>query len=333
MPAVLRLVQRSVLGRWRATGEELYRELSALAEAGPGDELLVSGCGEGATTEWLARRTGATVTGVDPERQRVDRAESRLRGIGRQLPLQYELAALDDLPHESNVFDAAIGEPLLSAAADPARAVAELVRVTKPMGVVILLQLTWSSDIAPEARERVVERLGLRPYLLVEWKQFLRDAGAVDLQVQDWTTGGDGVLPREVVAPETQLGWREKAQILGRTRRAVLHLQRGQGRRHLLHALRRVRAGRVRRPRRRDHARPRGRRRSSTSSATSSRRPSPSEQLRNKLTEPEEIANVVAFLASDEANVINGTVVQRRRRLLGVQAASRPARLLIGSTP
>lgn len=33
------------------------------------------------------------------------------------------------------------------------------------------------------------------------------------------------------------------------------------------------------------------------------------EQLRNKLTEPEEIANVVAFLASDEADVINGTVV------------------------
>lgn len=34
-----------------------------------------------------------------------------------------------------------------------------------------------------------------------------------------------------------------------------------------------------------------------------------SEQMRNKLTQPEEIANVVAFLASDESNVINGTVV------------------------
>lgn len=33
------------------------------------------------------------------------------------------------------------------------------------------------------------------------------------------------------------------------------------------------------------------------------------EQLRNSLTRPEEIADVVAFLASDEANVINGTVV------------------------
>ncbi len=34
-----------------------------------------------------------------------------------------------------------------------------------------------------------------------------------------------------------------------------------------------------------------------------------SEQMRNKMTTPEEIANVVAFLASDESNVINGTVV------------------------
>jgi len=34
-----------------------------------------------------------------------------------------------------------------------------------------------------------------------------------------------------------------------------------------------------------------------------------SEQLRGTMTAPEEIADVVAFLASDEANVINGTVV------------------------
>lgn len=34
-----------------------------------------------------------------------------------------------------------------------------------------------------------------------------------------------------------------------------------------------------------------------------------SEQLRGTMTHPDEIADVVAFLASDEANVINGTVV------------------------
>ena len=33
----------------------------------------------------------------------------------------------------------------------------------------------------------------MRPRLVVEWKQMLRDAGVVDLQVQDWTdAGADG---------------------------------------------------------------------------------------------------------------------------------------------
>ena len=215
VPAVLRLVQRSVLGRWRATGEELYREVAALTDAAPGREIIVSGCGEGATCEWLARRTGAAVTGVDPVPAHVEHAELRARQMPVSLPPQYEHAQLDDLPHESAVFDAAIGEPMLSAAADPARAVAELARVTKPMGIVVLLQLTWSSDIAPEARGGVVERLGLRPFLLVEWKQMLRDAGIVDLQVQDWTAGAAGSVAGER-SPEQLLTWREKMHIVGR---------------------------------------------------------------------------------------------------------------------
>lgn len=213
VPAVLRLVQRSVLGRWRATGEELYREIARLTELAPGQEALVAGCGDGATTEWLARRTGAAVVGVDASRSRIERAEARARALPRPLPLQYEHAALDDLPHEDDVFDVAIAEPAMSATANVARAVAELARVTKPMGTVVLLQLTWSSDIAPEARGGVVERLGLRPFLLVEWKQMLRDAGIVDLQVQDWTTGGSASGDVEALPPLT---WREKMQIVGR---------------------------------------------------------------------------------------------------------------------
>lgn len=215
VPAVLRLVQRSVLGRWRATGEELYREVARLTELAPGREALVAGCGDGMTTEWLARRTGASVVGVDASRERVERAEARARAMARPLPVQYEHAALDDLPHEDGVFDVAVAEPALSAAADVARAVAELARVTKPMGAVVLMQLTWTSDIAPAARGGVVERLGLRPFLPVEWKQMLRDAGVVDLQVQDWTTGGAASTGAgaPVLPPLT---WREKMQIVGR---------------------------------------------------------------------------------------------------------------------
>jgi 2-polyprenyl-3-methyl-5-hydroxy-6-metoxy-1,4-benzoquinol methylase len=218
VPAVLRLVQMMVLGRWRATGEELYREVAALMEAAPGKEIAVSGAGEGETSEWLAAKTGAAVTGVDASEDRIERAEERARALKTPLSLSYQHAALDDLPHETNVFDAALAEPLLSAAADPPRAVAELARVTKPMGPVVLLQLTWSSDLSESAREMLVERLGLRPRLLVEWKQMMREAGLVEIQVQDWTEAGTQAAADD---EEPVLTWQQKMQIAGRAWRQL----------------------------------------------------------------------------------------------------------------
>jgi ubiquinone/menaquinone biosynthesis C-methylase UbiE len=209
-------VQELVFGRWRSSGEELYREVAELVAVGAGQEVLVAGCGDGTSAEWLAARTGAAVSGVDPDGDRVDAAEERARERaerGEPLPLAFQQAPLDDLPHETDVFDAAVGEPVLAAAADPERAVAELVRVTKPMGTIVLLQLTWGSELSAEARGLLVERLGMRPRMLVEWKQMLREAGVVDLQVHDWTDEGEA--PGEV-AEQAQLTWQQKVQIVGR---------------------------------------------------------------------------------------------------------------------
>lgn len=219
VPAVLRLVQMMVLGRWRATGEELYREVADLTEAQPGREIIVSGAGEGETSEWLAAKTGASITGVDPSEERIERAEARARALRAPLSLSYQQAALDDLPHESNVFDAGLAEPLLSSAADPPKAVAELARVTKPMGPVVLLQLTWTSEMSQSVREMLVERLGLRPHLLVEWKQMMREAGLVEIQVQDWTDAGAKAAAETEDEPE--LTWQQKVQIAGRAWRQL----------------------------------------------------------------------------------------------------------------
>ena len=217
-PAVLRLVQMVVLGRWRATGEELYREVARTIEAAPGKDILVAGCGEGVTTEWLAARTGAAITGVDPDAERIERAEARARAATAPLPISYQQAPLDDLPHETAVFDAAVGEPEIASLADPERAVAELVRVTRPMGTVVLLEPTWSGDISAGVREMLVERLGLRPHLVVEWKQMLRENGVVDIQVQDWSTGGPSRVSGSVraMAEPIELTWQQKMQIVGR---------------------------------------------------------------------------------------------------------------------
>jgi SAM-dependent methyltransferase len=234
VPAILRLVQMVMLGRWRATGEDLYREVADLAEARDGTELLVAGCGDGVTAEWLAARTGAAVTGVDPDPGRIARAEARRGASSSGGRLTYEVGRLDDLPHETAVFDASVGETAVAAAADPARALEELVRVTKPLGHVVLLLPTWTSEIAEEHREALVERLGLRPHLLVEWKQMLREAGLVDITVQDWSDGGPaarGPTPREAMPALT---WRQKAHIAGRAwRRRGWRAARGAVRREM----------------------------------------------------------------------------------------------------
>jgi len=214
--AVLRLVQMAVLDRWRATGEDLYREVAQLADMQEGQEVIVAGSGRGVTTEWLATRTGASVTGIDSDPEDVERAEESARSeTAAALHLSYQQGPLDDLPYESNVFDVAIGEPELAAVANPEAAVAELVRVTKPMGAVVLLQLTWSSELRESARELVVERLGLRPRMLMEWKQMLRDAGVVDIQVDDWTDECDEELADDEDGVRPQLNWQDKMQIVG----------------------------------------------------------------------------------------------------------------------
>ena len=216
-------------GHWRAMGEELYREVAGLLEVASGAELLVAGCGDGVTAEWLAARTGAAVTGVDADRRRVQRAERRLRAEPSRAVVTFEHSALESLPHETGVFDASLGEPLLAAAEDPREAIAELVRVTKPMGVVVLLQLTWSTEIAGSTRDLLVERFGVRPHHLVEWKQMLRDAGVVDIDVQDWSDGPLGrstrhsgawaaASPRLVSRPAAapRLSLPQKVHIVGR---------------------------------------------------------------------------------------------------------------------
>lgn len=215
VPAVLHLVQSVMRGRWRATGEELYREVADLTEARPGTDLIVSGSGDGVTAEWLAARTGAVVTAVDLDARRLARAEVRRRAKRSTTPVSYEVAPLDDLPHETSVFDAAVGETSIAAAGDAERAVQELVRVTKPLGHVVLLLPTWTSEIVEGDRDALVERLGLRPRLLVEWKQMLREAGLVDIAVQDWSDGAPSTrdTPRDAMPALT---WRQKTHIAAR---------------------------------------------------------------------------------------------------------------------
>jgi len=186
-PSMLDLVRLSREVVFPPGGQELFRRIATLVELHEGMEVLDAACGRGVTTSFLAQHYRAACVGVDPDGALVAEAERRARDMDIEGRLSFDTAALDDLPFRDGIFDVAIGELGLAASADPARAVSELARVTKPMGCVVLVQLTWTGNVDPARRDVLVAHLGARPMILVEWKQLLRDAGVVELTVEDWS--------------------------------------------------------------------------------------------------------------------------------------------------
>lgn len=168
-------------------GEDLYRQIALLSEMGPGLEVLASGCGLGVPLEYFVQEYGVHGSGVDFDWRVVEAATYRIRDAGLSDRLQFQTAPLDRLPYRDRIFDVSVGELGLTARADPARAVRELVRVTKPGGTIFLVQMVWKAAVDRERRELLSEHLGVRPLMLVEWKRILREAGVRQIHTEDWS--------------------------------------------------------------------------------------------------------------------------------------------------
>ena len=186
-PSVLDLVRLSPDPVFPPGGEALYRQIALLTELAPEHLLLDAACGRGVATEFLAATSGAEVYGIDSNAALIEEADQRVRAGGRGDRVHLEAGSLQDLPYRDGIFDVTVGEVGIATLVDPRRAVQELARVTRPMGSVVLVQLIWTGNVDEDRREELVQHLGARPLLLVEWKQLLRDAGVVELHVEDWS--------------------------------------------------------------------------------------------------------------------------------------------------
>jgi len=178
-----------------AGDQQLYRQIAKLAglsEAQTTSSLIDVPCGRGAVANFFAKHYSAEVAGVDPDPAAIEVAEQRARDEGVTSNVHYQSAPIDDLPYKDGVFDLTIGELGLASSADPFKAVAELGRVTRPAGKVVLIGLIWTGHVDEDQRRNVIRHLGAPPLLLVEWKRALREARVEDLQVEDWS---DQVFP------------------------------------------------------------------------------------------------------------------------------------------
>jgi SAM-dependent methyltransferase len=151
-----------------------------------GAAVLVIGCGDGQGVQWLARRMGTDIEGVDPDPDVIRAATARARTDDVRPSPTYQAAPVSDLPYEAGVFDAVLVD-LASLGPDAAQAaVAEAVKVTKNKAPMYAFAPVWVGEPSPEQRARVGE-LGFRPRYVMEWKQLLRESGLVELTVEEVT--------------------------------------------------------------------------------------------------------------------------------------------------
>jgi SAM-dependent methyltransferase len=116
------------MGRY---SEPLAVQFAGLAGVQAGQRLLDVGCGPGALTTELVRRTGADrVSAVDP-------SASFVAAVGERLPgVQVRRSAAEQLPFADDAFDAALAQLVVHFMTDPVQGLREMARVTRPGGVV-----------------------------------------------------------------------------------------------------------------------------------------------------------------------------------------------------
>jgi ubiquinone/menaquinone biosynthesis C-methylase UbiE len=157
----------------------------------PGSAVLDVGCGLGRDAEIISGMVGSAgrVVGIDPDRDLVDRAIERTRAIFPRP--EFYVGDAQELEFADDSFDATRTDRVLQHLHDPARAVVEMIRVTRPGGRISILDVDWHTltiaggDIAV-AREVawytacVTSRQGDIGRRLI---QLLIDAGCKDVEV------------------------------------------------------------------------------------------------------------------------------------------------------
>jgi len=132
------------MGRWSLVAGNAF--LDWLSPA-PGLRWVDVGCGNGAFTELLVRRCqAADVQGIDPSEEQLAFARERLAGA----PASFAVGDAMALPWADGRFDAAVMALVIFFVPEPARGIAEMVRVIRPHGTFFVRDL-----LRPENDEQV----------------------------------------------------------------------------------------------------------------------------------------------------------------------------------
>lgn len=152
------------------------RRSLALLDIRPGDSVIILACGTGADFEFLPRE--AEITAVDLTPAMLRRAAAKMGD--RHIRLE-EMDVLN-LGYPADTFDKAVLHLILAVVPDPARALQEAERVTKPGGFMVVLDKFWNRPGRPPLPLRMANAI-LGGYVTAVNRNFHTILAATSLEV------------------------------------------------------------------------------------------------------------------------------------------------------
>ncbi len=152
------------------------RRSLALLDLEKGDSLLIVGCGTGADFEFLP--VDVEVTAVDLTPAMLRRAAAK---VGDRRIRLLEMDAMD-LRLPDNSFDKMVLHLIVAVVPDPVRTLQEAERVTKPNGLLVVLDKFWNRSEPPPLPLRLANAL-LGGYVTAVNRNFHRLLAGTSLQV------------------------------------------------------------------------------------------------------------------------------------------------------
>ncbi|MFE4368963.1 methyltransferase domain-containing protein [Streptomyces sp. NPDC056835] len=166
------------------------QELDEMLRVSTGSQVLDVGCGMGNDVRAIAERVGPTgrVVGLDSSEDLIARATPAGSGAA---PVEFLHGQAGALPFADDTFDAARAERVIEHVPDPAAAVAEMLRVVKPGGQVLITDPDhglWAPDLADRELTRTIMNWWgdhvPNPWVARRLRGLFAQAGAVDITVR-----------------------------------------------------------------------------------------------------------------------------------------------------
>lgn len=182
------------LQRVAATVGRHKRRTYDLMHIAAGHKVLDVGCGPGTDTFQLASLVGETghVIGIDADARLVTQANRRAIEAGVHGWTEHTLADANALPFADHSFDSARSERLFQHLPNCRQALAEMIRVTRPAGWIVVLDTDWSTlsidtdliDIERRLKRHHVAHGTHNGYAGRQLYRLFRQAGLTDIHVE-----------------------------------------------------------------------------------------------------------------------------------------------------